>query len=305
MISRSTAEVTLDALSSALGWGYFLSWSSSFYPQFWINWRRKRVDGMSIDFVLMNCEGMLFLSIYTCSFYWNEEIRRQYRDRNDGQDNLVTLSDVVFALHATCELEGSASRKFLDSTIFQLSLVFFFLLQCFLYDGSRRRPHLLVLAFLLLSTVPAVGLSLATIAKAFPALDLLYYLSYVKLATVVVKYVPQAVLNWQRQSTIGWSIESVLLDISGGILSFGQLGVDTIRTGTGWSGILGDPVKLFLCFLSIFFDVTFMIQHYVLYRQSQKLGDEDVSVTNEENNPALLPDSVEEEAPHETSRLLQ
>lgn len=34
----------------------------------------------------------------------------------------------------------------------------------------------------------------------------IYTLGYVKLLTVVVKYMPQAYLNWKRKSTVGWSI---------------------------------------------------------------------------------------------------
>jgi len=33
-----------------------------------------------------------------------------------------------------------------------------------------------------------------------------------------------------------------------------------------WSGLTGNPVKLFLSQISIFFDIIFVIQHYVLYR---------------------------------------
>ena len=33
-----------------------------------------------------------------------------------------------------------------------------------------------------------------------------------------------------------------------------------------WSGITGNPVKLGLGNVSIFFDIIFMVQHYILYR---------------------------------------
>ena len=35
-----------------------------------------------------------------------------------------------------------------------------------------------------------------------------------------------------------------------------------------WSGITGNPVKLLLGNVSIFFDAIFCIQHYLLYRKS-------------------------------------
>lgn len=33
--------------------------------------------------------------------YWNPLIQTQYMDRHAGEENLVELNDVIFALHAT------------------------------------------------------------------------------------------------------------------------------------------------------------------------------------------------------------
>ena len=85
----------------------------------------------------------------------------------------------------------------------------------------------------------------------------------------MVKYVPQAWANYQRQSTRGWSIDQILLDFTGGVLSIAQLVIDS-SLQDDWSGISGNPVKLVLGSVSIFFDVVFMVQHYWLYRGAGK-----------------------------------
>jgi cystinosin len=43
---------------------------------------------------------------------------------------------------------------------------------------------------------------------------------YDKCAITFVKYVPQVFLNYKRKSTVGWSLANVLLDLTGGLLSF-------------------------------------------------------------------------------------
>jgi cystinosin len=35
-------------------------------------------------------------------------------------------------------------------------------------------------------------------------------------------------MNFKRKSTIGWSIGNILLDLTGGVLNFGQMGVQSI-----------------------------------------------------------------------------
>lgn len=95
-------------------------------------------------------------------------------------------------------------------------------------------------------------------------------MGYVKLVVTVVKYVPQAWANYRRRSTVGWSIEQVLLDFVGGVLSIAQLVIDS-SLQEDWSGISGNPVKLVLGSISIVFDVVFMVQHYVLYRGAWKV----------------------------------
>lgn len=87
---------------------------------------------------------------------------------------------------------------------------------------------------------------------------------------------PQAWSNYKRKSTVGWSIGQILLDVAGGVLSIAQLVIDSSLQGD-WSGILGNPVKFGLGNVSIFFDIIFMVQHYILYRVKGKSKDDDDS----------------------------
>ncbi len=92
-----------------------------------------------------------------------------------------------------------------------------------------------------------------------------YAVGFVKLVLTVVKYIPQAWANYQQKSTTGWSINQVLLDVIGGVLSIAQLVIDS-SLQSDWSGLTGNPVKLGLGNISILFDILFMVQHYLLYK---------------------------------------
>lgn len=99
---------------------------------------------------------------------------------------------------------------------------------------------------------------------------------------------PQVLTNNRNKSTNGWSIEQILLDFLGGILSLAQLGIDSYLQHD-WSGITGNPVKLALGNLAIFFDIIFMVQHYWLFRGAKDKmlsdsGEESIS----EENPLLV-----------------
>lgn len=91
-------------------------------------------------------------------------------------------------------------------------------------------------------------------------LDFLYTCSYIKLAITLLKYIPQAYLNFKRKSTVGWSIENILLDFTGGILSMAQMMFNSYNYGEAfsnfkrwkpnfdtflddWASVLGDPTK--------------------------------------------------------------
>ncbi len=64
---------------------------------------------------------------------------------------------------------------------------------------------------------------------------------------------PQVVVNYRRQSTIGWSIEQIILDVVGGIFSIAQLLIDC-SLQNDWSGVKGNSVKLGLGNISLLFD---------------------------------------------------
>lgn len=98
-----------------------------------------------------------------------------------------------------------------------------------------------------------------------------------KLICTFVKYIPQVIVNFERKSTVGWSISQILFDITGGVLSLLQLVIDASFQGD-WSGITGNPLKLGLSNISIIFDIIFIVQHFILYRnQEERASEQDES----------------------------
>jgi len=250
----------MDILSQGLGWAYFTAWSVSFYPQVILNYELKHVDGLSLDFVYLNLVGFALYTTYNAMFLWNGSIKDAYRKRYGGE-NLVRFNDFVFGLHATI-----------------LTAVTLF--QTFYYRDPKTYTTPKV-AFVLL-----VGIGLVLLAACAQAiagnmnwLDVLYIVGNVKVFISLCKYIPQAVLNFRRKSTIGWSIHNVLLDFIGGILSVAQELLDAGRAND-WSGITGNLAKFLLGFVSMVFDVLFMTQHYVLY--PKRYHDHDDAVVLEE-----------------------
>ncbi|GAA5894020.1 hypothetical protein JCM5296_004134 [Sporobolomyces johnsonii] len=241
------------ALSHFLGWVYTAAWSLSFYPQAVTNYRRKSVTGVSIDFLLINPFGFLCYFLFNTILYASPVVRKQYQERHDGHLPQVQPNDIAFAAHA-----------FLLSTLT--------LLQTLIYKrDSSQRPSLYNRLFLALAvSAIIVGVVLAGSSSHIIAwLDLVIFLSWLKLYISFAKYVPQVVLNYRRKSTEGWSIENIILDLTGGTLSLAQLVLDA-WIDADWRAITGNPGKLGLSLLSLSFDLVFVVQHFVLYRDDSR-----------------------------------
>ncbi|KAF2901758.1 hypothetical protein ILUMI_04436 [Ignelater luminosus] len=238
----------LDTLSVIIGWTYFVAWSVSFYPQIYINYRRKSVIGLNFDFLSLNVVGFILYSVFNVGLYAIPEIEAQYFKKYPRGLNPVQLNDVVFGVHATV------------ATVLTIT-------QCFLYERGDQRVSFTAKGIL---GIFAAFLSISLILVATNVLfwlDFLYFCSYVKLAITLIKYIPQAYMNYRRKSTVGWSIGNILLDFTGGILSMLQM-IIISHNYDDWVSIFGDPTKFGLGLFSVIFDIFFMIQHYILYRHS-------------------------------------
>lgn len=91
----------LILLSDICGWLYFAAWSVSFYPQIYLNWKRKSVIGLNFDFVALNILGFALYSLFNGGLYWNDSIQKEFHHRYPRSLNPVLLNDVIFSIHAT------------------------------------------------------------------------------------------------------------------------------------------------------------------------------------------------------------
>lgn len=236
----------VSIISQVIGWIYFVAWSISFYPQAWDNWKRKSVVGLNFDFLALNLTGFIAYSVFNIGLFWIPYIKELYLKKNPNGINPVSANDVFFSVHAVL-------------------LCLIYIIQAALYERGGQRVSRSAWFFLIVGwTFALVSLCLAA-AKRITWLDYLYYFSYIKLGVTLIKYVPQAYMNYRRQSTSGWSIGNVLLDFTGGILSILQMILDSYNNDQ-WFLIFGDPTKFGLGLFSVVFDVLFMVQHYCLYK---------------------------------------
>lgn len=267
-------EDFLYYLSHVFGWIYFVAWSVSFYGQVIENYRRGSVTGLNFDFEIYNLVGFTTYTIYNV---------RGYIDENLGTGS-VQIQDIFFAAHA-------------------LLLTIVTIIQILYYFDPAEKLHVISSITICIVTAMIWGaLLLVIVENGFEYYDphvkddrkyifnSLVYMGWCKVFISLIKYIPQAVSNFKRKSTIGWNIHNILLDFTGGAFSFGQNIVDSYRdqfnvTSEGQSKGL-NIAKFALSFVAMFFDVLFMIQHFCLYRKNNsdlKKKKDDVDEDEEEN----------------------
>uniref|UniRef100_H2YA02 Cystinosin n=1 Tax=Ciona savignyi TaxID=51511 RepID=H2YA02_CIOSA len=225
----------------------FVAWSVSFYPQVVLNVQRKSVVGLNFDYIGYNITGFLAYGFYNIGLFWIPVVKDEYLVKYPDGVNPVQANDVFFTIHAVV-------------------LTAIIIIQCIIYEVCRFKRNKIVLTLLQrggqrVSIIATVLLSITWITW----LEYLMVFSYVKLGVTLIKYIPQAYMNFRRKSTEGWSIGNVLLDFTGGSLSILQMFLQSYNNAE-WDLVFGDPTKFGLGVFSIFFDVIFIIQHYVLYR---------------------------------------
>ncbi|KAL2089803.1 hypothetical protein ACEWY4_014491 [Coilia grayii] len=239
----------LSIINQVIGWIYFVAWSISFYPQAYENWKRKSVVGLNFDFLALNLTGHFAYSVFNVGLFWIPDIKEEFLKRDPNAVNPVDANDVFFSIHAVL-----------------LCLVYVF--QCVIYERGEQKVSKVAVVLLVVGWTFALVSLFVAVAGKITWLDYLYYFSYIKLAVTLVKYIPQAYMNYRRKSTEGWSIGNVLLDFTGGSFSILQMFLQSYNNDQ-WTLIFGDPTKFGLGLFSVFFDVLFIFQHYCLYRKPQ------------------------------------
>lgn len=241
----------LFIINQIIGWIYFLAWSVSFYPQAYDNWKRRSVVGLSFDFLALNLTGFFAYSVFNIGLFWVTYIKEEFLKKDPNGVNPVDANDVFFSLHA-------------------LLLTLVYICQCAIYERGGQKVSKVAIGLLVIGWTFAFVSLFVAVAQKISWLDYLYYFSYIKLGVTLVKYIPQAYMNYRRQSTEGWSIGNVLLDFTGGSFSLLQMFLQAYNNDK-WKFIFGDPTKFGLGVLSIFFDVVFIVQHYCLYRNREPM----------------------------------
>ena len=67
-----------------------------------MNFRRKSVEGLNFDFVLLNIIGFACYSVYNCAMKWSGEYEKQNPDKiNPVMPNDVSTSSVQLLLIST------------------------------------------------------------------------------------------------------------------------------------------------------------------------------------------------------------
>ncbi|KAI3843872.1 hypothetical protein MKX03_036968 [Papaver bracteatum] len=238
-------SITLEIVYYVLGWISFFSWTFGFYPQIILNYRRKCVVGLNFDYLVLNLTKQSSYLIYNASLFFSPAVQKQYHEKYGfGEMIPVAASDVAFSTHS-------------------ILLTSFALCQVLVYErGSQKvsRPTIGITAAVWVTVL--VCLFIAWPHQSW--LWLLSVLNTIQVTLAVIKYIPQALLNFTRKSTEGLAIGIILLDFLGGVTNSTQMITQSIDQGS-FENFRGNSGKILLCLVTILYDLVILFQHYVLY----------------------------------------
>lgn len=252
----------IEVILVIIGYSYTIFWSLSFYGQVYENYMLKSVKGLSFDYQIFNLSGFTTYTIYNLWVYFD-----------DGIEIDVGMNDVLFAVHALV---------LTIVTVFQI-----YALYINPQDPVQRVTmygwFVTALIWWGIATIFLVEqvLKLYDYQTVFKEkkFNMLVYMSFVKVFISFIKYLPQLIYNFRRKSTKGWSIFNIILDFLGGLFSFLEiiinvfLGKYKVDDGEGNSSL--NYAKFTLSIVAMFFDILFLIQHYILYydKEPEEIGE--------------------------------
>ncbi|PIA30414.1 hypothetical protein AQUCO_05600098v1 [Aquilegia coerulea] len=235
----------LEVAYQVFGWIAFFSWSISFYPQVILNYRRKSVVGLNFDFLVLNLTKHSSYLVYNVSLFFSPVVQKQYLNKF-GKDKMIPVAanDVAFSIHAVL-------------------ITAFTLFQVIIYDRGNQRVSKICILITMAIWISAAICAFVAISR-HSWLWIITVFNTIQVIMTVIKYIPQVVMNFRRKSTEGWSIGNILLDMLGGVTNYAQMAMQSIDQSS-WENFYGNIGKTLLSLVSIFFDLVFIFQHYVIY----------------------------------------
>ncbi|RZB46601.1 cystinosin homolog isoform X2 [Glycine soja] len=224
----------LEVIYQVLGWLAFLSC----------------VVGLSLDYEILNLTKHFSYLIYNASLFFVPAVQKQYFEKyGHGQMIPVAANDVAFSTH---------------SVIVHLII----LSQIAMFErGSQKFSKYAIAIVVVVWFSAAICFFIALPSQSW--LWLISIFNIIQVVMTLIKYFPQAFMNFLRKSTDGFSIGTILLDFSGGIFNYSQMVVQSIDQGS-WVNFYGNIGKVLISLVTIFYDSILMCQHYVLYPENKK-----------------------------------
>ncbi|KAK6928451.1 PQ-loop repeat [Dillenia turbinata] len=133
------------------------------------------------------------------------------------------------------------------------------LFQIFIYERGAQKFSKIAIAIVIAVWFSAAVCVFVTLPR-HSWLWLISIFNTIRVIMTTIKYMPQAFMNFQRKSTVGFSIGNILLDL----------------LGDSWVNFYGNIGKTLLSLVSIFFDLLFIFQHYVLYPAKKAVGNKEM-----------------------------
>ncbi|XP_028216563.1 cystinosin homolog [Glycine soja] len=168
---------------------------------------------LSLDYEILNFTKQWSYLIYNASLFFSPAIQKQYFEKYGyGQMIPVAANDVAFSIHSVIlnliilsqiSMFERGNQKFSNYAIAIVVVVWFSVAVCFFIALHSQSWLWLISIF---NTIQAV--------------------------MILIKYFPQAFMNFLRKSTDGFSIGSVLLDFSGGVFNYSQMLVQSKDQGS-------------------------------------------------------------------------
>ncbi|KAF9606100.1 hypothetical protein IFM89_023123 [Coptis chinensis] len=203
------------------------------------------VVGLSFNYLVLNVTKHSSYLIYNTVLFFSPTVQKQYHEKYGFNEMIpVAANDVALSIHAVL---------FTAVSLFQVLI----------YDrGSQRVSRTCITISCAVWISAAVCVVVAWSNQSW--LWLISVFNTIQVVMTVIKYIPQAFMNFSRKSTVGWSIGNILLNLFGGVATYVQMAMQSIDQGS-WVNYYGNIGKTLLSLVSIFFDLLFIVQHYFLY----------------------------------------